>query len=173
MADVLLKPDLPVYTGVGRLLDRLCKAFAIAAGIVLVLMALLSLASITGRSLFQKALVGDFELVQILSAVAVAMTLPYAHWAGAHVIVDFFTMKAPVKANALMDMLSNLLIAVVAGVIGWRTVVGLLDLRSNFDASMMLNIPTWWSYAAIAPSFMLLCATALFGAWVNFGKLRT
>jgi TRAP-type C4-dicarboxylate transport system permease small subunit len=124
-----------------------------------------------GRSFFDAPLVGDYELVQLLSAVAVAMALPYANWIGAHVIVDFFTAKAPRKANAFMDTVAHLLLAFFAGLLSWRLFVGMLDLRSTFDASMLLDIPTWWAYAPMVPSFALLCATSLYAAADNLRKL--
>jgi TRAP-type C4-dicarboxylate transport system permease small subunit len=91
-------------------------------------------------------LLGDYELVQMLSGMAVALTLPFAHWTGSHVIVDFFTAKAPVRANALMDLIANILMAVFSAAISVRLAVGLFDLKGNMDASMMLNLPTWWGY---------------------------
>ncbi len=171
MADILFTETGQRYTGVGLGLDRLCKLLAIASGISLLVMALLSLRSIVGRTFFDSALQGDYELVQMLSAIAVAMALPYANWIGGHVIVDFFTAKAPAKANALMDMVAHLLLALFSAVLAWRLGVGMVDLRGNHDASMMLNIPTWWSYAPMVPSFALLAATSLYTAAGHLRKL--
>jgi TRAP-type C4-dicarboxylate transport system permease small subunit len=171
LADILVSESTRTYTGYGLFLDRACKALAVVAGVTLVIMALMSLWSILGRSVFDKPLIGDYELVQMLSAVAVAMTLPYAHWVGAHVIVDFFTAKAPVKTNAFLDLLANVILAVFSAVISWRLALGMVDLKGNFDASMMLNIPTWWSYAPLVPSFALLAAAAAYAANDNLRKL--
>ena len=102
------------YQGLGWVLDRLCKLLAILSGLTLLAMAFMSLRSIVGRTFFDSALLGDYELVQMLSAVAVAMALPYANWIGGHVIVDFFTAKAPPRANALMDMVAHLLMAALS-----------------------------------------------------------
>ena len=85
--------------------------------------------------------------------------------------MDFFTAKAPVKANAFMDLIAALLMAIFSAVITWRMAVGLVDLKSTFDASMMLNLPTWWSYVPMTISFALLTATALFTANTNLRKL--
>ena len=52
-----------------------------------------------------------------------------------------------------------------------RLVVGLVDLKSTMDSSMMLNLPTWWSYVPMTISFVLLTATALFTANTNLRKL--
>jgi TRAP-type C4-dicarboxylate transport system permease small subunit len=171
LADILISETTRRFTGVGLMLDLFCKGMAVVSGITLTLMALMSMRSIVGRSFFDAPLVGDYELVQLLSAVAVAMALPYANWIGAHVIVDFFTAKAPRKANAFMDTVAQLLLALFAGVLTWRLFVGMLDLRSSFDASMLLDIPTWWAYAPMVPSFALLCATALYTAVDNLRKL--
>ena len=172
MAEVLISETDKRYTGVGYGLDLLCKVFAVAGGFTLAAMALMSMRSIIGRSFFESPLLGDYELVQMLSAVAVAMTLPYAHWIGAHVIVDFFTAKASVKTNAFLDLMANLFLALFSAVITWRLTVGMLDLRSTMDASMMLSIPTWWAFAPMIPSFALLTAAALYAANNELGKLR-
>ena len=152
------------YQGLGWVLDRLCKLLAILAGLTLLGMAFMSLRSIVGRTFFNAPLVGDFELVQFLCAGAVAMSLPYTHWISGHVIVDFFTTRTPPRFNAVLDLVANLVLAFFAALISWRVLVGLLDLRSSFDASMLLEIPTWWAYVPLVPSFALLALTALYRA---------
>jgi len=171
LAEVLLSETGKKYTGYGLLLDRACKATAFVSGITLVILAVMSLWSIVARSVFDKPLIGDYELVQMLSAVAVALALPYAHWIGAHVIVDFFTANAKPKTNAVLDLFANLVMAFFSVVIAWRLWVGMWDLKANFDASMMLNIPTWWSYVPFVPAFTLLALTALYAANENLRKL--
>jgi TRAP-type C4-dicarboxylate transport system permease small subunit len=37
---------------------------------------------------------------------------------------------------------------------------------------MLLNIPTWWGYVPLVPSFFLLGLTALYQAHANLRKLR-
>lgn len=152
------------HQGLGWVLDRLCKLLAILAGLTLLAMAFMSLRSIMGRAFFDAPLLGDYELVQFMCAGAVAMSLPYTHWISGHVIVDFFTAKAPPKVNAVLDLLAHLLLAFFAGLLSWRIGVGLLDLRGTFDASMLLEIPTWWAYVPLVPSFALLSLTALYRA---------
>lgn len=171
MADLLFSEKSTAYKGYGLVLDIACKAMAFVSGVTLVILAFMSLWSIVGRSVFDSPLLGDYELVQFLSAMAVAMSLPYAHWVGAHVIVDFFTAHAKPKTNAVMDLVANLLMSLFSFVLAWRLWVGMLDLKSNFDASMMLNIPTWWGYVPFVPAFFLLGLTALYAAHTHFRKI--
>ena len=157
---------------IGRVLHKLCRFFAVCAGILLILMALMSLTSIVGRSLFDKPILGDYELVQILSAVAVTMSLPFCQMIRGHIIVDFFTTALPRKVNRAFDVLASVILAVAAFVFSWRIGIGMLDLRENGDASMLLNVPTWWGYAPMVPSFFLLGCAALYTAWVDFTGAR-
>lgn len=172
MAEILVSESTRRYTGYGLWLDWACKAMAVAAGLILTGMALMSLRSIVGRSFFESPLLGDYELVQMLCALSVSMSLPYTHWIKGHVIVDFFTAKASAKTNSILDMVANILLAVFAAVITWRLGVGLRDLRESQDASMLLSIPTWWTYSAMVPSFALLSLTALYAAAANFRTLQ-
>lgn len=173
MADLLISGTGESHTGYGLFLDRCCKVLAVFSGLVLTLMAFMSLWSIGGRTLFDQALVGDYELVQIMTAAAVGLALPYANWIGGHVIVDFFTAKAPVKTNAALDSLAYLVMALFSFLLAWRLVLGMLDLRANMDASMLLSIPTWWGYLPLIPGFVLLGLTSLYKLQVNLHKMAS
>ena len=116
---------------------------------------------------------GDYELVQIMTAAAVGLALPYANWIGGHVIVDFFTAKAPVKTNAALDSLAYLVMAFFSFLLAWRLLLGMLDLRSNMDASMLLSIPTWWGYLPLIPGFVLLGLTSLYKLQLNLRKIAS
>ena len=157
---------------VGKVLNACCRFFAVCAGIMLILMALMSLTSIVGRSLFDKPILGDYELVQMMSAVAVTMSLPFCQLIRGHIIVDFFTVSLPAKVNRVFDVIASLILAVAAFVFAWRISLGMLELRENGDASMLLNLPTWWGYAPMVPSFFLLGCAALYTAWIDLTGAR-
>ena len=102
-----------------------------------------------------------------MSAVAVSMALPFCQMIRGHIIVDFFTTAAPPKFNKFLDIAASLLLAVAGFVFAWRITLGMFELRENGDASMLLNLPTWWAYAPMVPSFFLLGCAALYTAWVD------
>ena len=163
MADVIVDEVHSHRHGpAGRLLIATCKAFAVGAGILLILMAAMSLASIVGRTFLDKPILGDYELVQVLCAVAVSMSLPYCQIARGHVIVDFFTTRTPTSVNRVLDVAAGLLLAGLAFVVAWRLAIGMVDLRRTGDASMLIGFPTWVAYAPMVLSFALLGLAALF-----------
>jgi TRAP-type C4-dicarboxylate transport system permease small subunit len=157
MAEAIIETDaLPKPEGVALWLFRASQLFALIAGVLLVAMAVMSLVSIVGRAFFSKPILGDYELVQMLCAMAVALVLPFTHAVRGHVIVDFFTTGASRRAKTLMDIVANAVLAFFAFVFAWRMTIGLLGLRDSQDVSMLLELPTWWGYVPFVPSFALL-----------------
>ena len=154
----------PPADAFGRLLFRCVEGVALAGGAVLFAMTLMSVASILGRALFSKPLQGDYELAQTGVAIAVAAFLPYCQMRGGHVFVDFFTAGLPSRARGALDAVGALAIAVIGFVVAWRMGYGLVDLRAAHDQSMILAIPTWYSFVAMIPCFALLGVTAAYTA---------
>ena len=172
MADAVFVDRARPTDPVGRALDLVSRLFAVCSGLMLIAMALMSVYSIVGRSLLGQPVLGDYEMVQMMSAVAVAMALPFCQMAGGHIIVDFFTVKLPPRANAALDTVAALLLAVCAFAIAWRVFGATLQFRANHDATMLLNLPTWWGYAPMGPSFLLLGCAALYTAWNRAREMR-
>ena len=156
---------------VGQVLNRVSRAFAVGAGLMLVLMALMSLASIVGRTVLDKPILGDYELVQSMSAVAVAMALPFCQMIRGHIIVDFFSTGFPKPVNRWLDGLANLVLGLAGLLFAWRTAVGMVGLYASGDASMLLNRPIWWAYVPMVPAFFLLGCTGLYAAWIDWKPL--
>ena len=152
----------------GRVLFHVSRFFAAVGGLLLVAVTLMSVASIISRAIGDKALLGDFELVQLGCAVAVAAFLPWGQMRGSHVFVDFFTMAASQKLRDRLDGIGALLLAAGAALVAWRMVVGTIDLRDSSETSMLLGVPIWYTYALMTPSFMLLTLTGLYTAWLKF-----
>ena len=154
----------------GRVLYALSRLFALAGGLVLVALTIMSLVSIAGRALFSAPLPGDYELVQVGSAIAVAAFLPLTQMRGGHVIVDFFTARAGAPLRAGLDTLGAALIAACAGVFAWRLAVGALSLAEANDQTTILALPTWIPVAIMVPCFALFAATGAYTAWQHWAR---
>jgi len=150
---------------IGRWLFYVARAFAACGGLVLVAITLMSVASIASRFLRSSGLPGDFELVQLGCAVAVAAFLPWGQMRNSHVMVDFFTTGLHPKTRRWLDALGALLLALCAAVLAWRMSIGTFELRHSQESSMLLGVPTWYAYALMTPSFILLTLTGLYTVW--------
>ena len=146
--------------------------FALLGGAVLTALALMSVASIAGRTLLSRPLQGDYELVQTGCAVFVALCLPYCQLKHANIIVDFFTTKASERAQRRLDAIGALLVALVMLLITWRTGVALVSIRASGETTTILGLPTWWTYAAMLPGIALTSLVAFRDAFRLFAGSR-
>ena len=171
MSDPLLHKYAPVDR-VGGLLFAATRAFALAGGLILVALTLMSLASIAGRSLLSAPVPGDYELIQLGIAVAVTAFLPFCQMRGGHVLVDFFTANARPAVRGALDALGATLVGIAAATFTWRLAVGAVSLQQANDQTTILEIPTWYAVGLMVPSFALLAAAGFYTAWQHWcGRL--
>lgn len=149
----------------GRALRALCQASAVVGGVVLIGIALMTLASVLGRVLWSNPIQGDVEMVQLACAVGIACFLPYTQWQGGNIIVDFFTTWASRQAQRRLDALGALTVGVVAGLICWRTAAGGMAAYANEETSMLMAIPIWIPYLLMTPGLLLTALVSLYVAW--------
>jgi TRAP-type C4-dicarboxylate transport system permease small subunit len=154
---------------VTRALDVLARGFALAGGALLVAITGMSVVSIAGRTVLGWPLPGDFELVQVGCGVAVAAFLPYCQLQRGNIIVDFFTVRAAPRVQAVLDALGALLLAAVMALLAWRTAAGMLTVKAAGEITMIVGFPVWLGYAAIVPSLAL---TALVGLATALTSLK-
>ncbi|MSP48656.1 MAG: TRAP transporter small permease [Alphaproteobacteria bacterium] len=147
---------------IGRVLELGSTALALAGGLVLTGIMLMSIASIAGRWLLSRPVPGDFELVEIGSGLAIFLFLPACQLRGANVIVDFFTASLSRRARAWLDGLGALLYTLVAALFAWRLVFGGLDYVSYGERTMVLGLPLWVSFVLIVPATIWLALVAAY-----------
>lgn len=165
MSEPLAAPVVRPPDAVGRTLFFLSRLFAGVGGLVLLSVALMSVGSIASRVFRGTSLLGDFELVQIGAAIAIASFLPWGQMRGTHVFVDFFTTRASPAARRWLDAVGALLLALCAALVAWRMALGTIGLKDSGETTMLLAVPVWYAYALMTPSFALLAATGLYAAW--------
>lgn len=151
--------------------EWLCKKLAIFGGFVLVLMSISTVISVLGRYFFSAPIVGDSEIVKMLTGVAVSLCLPYCHMRYGNVIVDVFTAHAPTPIKASLDLLGSLLLALCAFLLAWQTSVGALDVYNSGNETMMLRLKEWWIYIIIAGGLYLLSIAGLVICWRHLSTL--
>jgi TRAP-type C4-dicarboxylate transport system permease small subunit len=121
--------------------------------------------SVLMRWLLGDGISGDFELVQIATALGSFAFLPLCQARRGNVIVDTFTAKLPRRARDRLDALWDLTYAVLIAILAWRLAIGALDAFASRTTSMVLGIPQGYAIAACAVMGVFLtivsAATAL------------
>ncbi|MDO5642663.1 MAG: TRAP transporter small permease, partial [Paracoccus sp. (in: a-proteobacteria)] len=142
---------------------------AVLGGLVLMAVMLMTVASVVRRGIFGAPIPGDFEMVELGSAVLIACFLPWCQVRGGNVLVDFFTMRAGARVNHLLEALGDLIYLLIGALLLWRMWHGVAEFRLYGEQSMVLRIPVWYSAALMVPAFALLVATTFF---TMIGHLR-
>ncbi len=104
-------------------IDRVARGLAILGGLFMLAAAVMVTTSVTLRWLFKSGVKGDFEMVQIATAVAVFAFLPLCQLRRGNVFVDTFTLRTPGWFNRGLDRLWDLVYAGFALLIGWRLIL--------------------------------------------------
>lgn len=139
---------------VGRALYYLCVGLAILGGVLLAVLAGMTVVSIVGRNLagipgmaWLGPVPGDFELVEIGVGMAIFAFLPYCQIVRGNVAVDFFVSRAGGNTKAWLATLGNLLYTLIAIVITWQLFNGFLERLGPYgETTWILGIPTKWPY---------------------------
>ena len=151
----------------------LARATALAGGVVLLLVVLMTVVSITGRSLVFAGLApvsGDFELVEIGVAFAVFSFMPWCHLRGGHATVDFVTKRLGGTTRYLADALADALMFAAASVIAWRLAIGMLDKKAFRETTFILELPLWWAYAASLAGAFAFVAVAAYCLYLSLNR---
>jgi TRAP-type C4-dicarboxylate transport system permease small subunit len=152
-----------------KVLELLAKACAIAAGVLLTVITLMTCVSLIGRNTTGWTIVGDFELSGFAAGAAIALFLPWCQWRRGNIMVDFFTAKASDATNARLERAGALLLALCMALLAWRTAIGGLSAWKSQASSMMLGLPEWIVYCGIVPPLALTAVIGFTQALRGFG----
>ena len=134
---------------------------ALLGGWALGLIVMVTVLSVAGRALFRLPIAGDVELVQFLMALSISCFLPWCQWRHAHVVVGFFTDRFPSGVRHRLTQIGCAGLAMMAGVLAWRTLSAAVSAFSTGQGSMILGLPMWLNTATLVPGLSLMAVIAL------------
>ncbi len=135
---------------IARAVYAAARAFALFGVLVLCALAIMSLASIVGRALIPfglKPVPGDFELVEMGTALAVFSFLPWCHLRHGHAVVDLLWNAYPRGLQRALQFGADLLMLAVWALVVWRMGIATLEYRAKGELTFILQLPIWWGYA--------------------------
>lgn len=151
-------PSLHIY------IEKATRLFALAGGAMLILLALLTIISVIGRTINAYGLgpiQGDFELVENGTAFVVFCCLPYCQIRFGHVSVDILARSFPIWLSYLINVISQLGMMVIAVIITRQLYFGMMDKYQWGETTFILALPAWWGYALALPASALWVVSCL------------
>lgn len=150
----------------------LAKWLAYLGGFLLTAIAAIVVVSVSGRALISIGLgpvPGDFELVEMATAVAVFFFLPWCYLKNGHAMVDIVYMHLPRPAQRFLTLFSDVLMLGAWLILTWRLGVSVGDKYHEGETTFILQMPVWWAYAVSLFGAAVGCATYLAKTLVEAG----
>ena len=154
---------------------RAAEGLAYLGGLLLCLLALMIVISVGGRALIWLGLgpiPGDFELVEMGTAIVVFCFLPWCYLKDGHATVDMIYMHLPRWSQRAVMVGSDLLMLLVWLVLTWRLAIAVGDKFREQETSFILALPLWWAYAVSLFGAALGCVVYLTKTLVELGWAR-
>ncbi len=127
--------------GLLKNLDRAVTLMAIAGGLVVAGLVVLTFVDVIMRYFFSAPMRGRQDIVEMGMVTALLLAAPYTWRIGGHISVDLFR-RLPVPAlERLRWLFVKLLVAAVFGLIGWRAWYAAEDAALFNEATNMITIP--------------------------------
>ncbi|HEY5793399.1 MAG TPA: TRAP transporter small permease subunit [Bosea sp. (in: a-proteobacteria)] len=146
--------------------DRAVKGVALIGGTLLIALSVTVVVSVTLRSdlVGSAGVPGDFELVQMATAVAAFCFLPWCQLRRGNIFVDTFTLKLPQRWQHRIDALWDIVYGLVMVLISWRLAVGARAAYATGENSMVLQVPSYLPIALCSVLAALVAASAAVSA---------
>lgn len=145
----------------GNLVSRSSRAANRVGLALLVLMALITLADVIGRSVFNKPISGAYEITELTFIIMIALMLGYSAIVQVHVRIDIVVTHFPRKAQIVIDAISHLLMVAFFLVLSWRVCVHSIATESKGLVSGVLSIPIFPFEIVLALGCLLIGAMYL------------
>jgi len=145
--------------------DRAVRWLAIAGGVVLVLMVLLTVIDLVVGKLLNTSLFGRQNISELALVVVVFFAMGYCGRIKGHVSVDLISAVAGPRLLRLTDIIVSAVGAAVFVILAWRAVLAGRHAADNNAVSNLLEIPHWPFYIVIAVGSVLYAVVLILDAF--------
>ena len=137
-------------------LGRISDIFALTGGFIMLVVATVTVASIIGRTTIGQSIEGDYEITEMGLAMAIFLFLPACYIRKGHVIVDLFTANCKPNTLLTLEIISDIVFTVISFTFAYRMSLSGMEAKEYLEQSMLLELPTWWTFI-IGVISMTLC----------------
>ncbi len=154
-----------------KLIDYLCLALGILAGIALTGLAGFTVVNVVMRYVFNAPVEGSNDVVQLTLVVMTWLALGYAGRSQGHIVVDLVPNYPFAFLNAVRDAFSKLVTAIIFGLLAWQGWLGAAEKEFLKESSNMLEVPLNYFYYVLSVGSGLFAAALLVEvAFILFGR---
>ncbi|HEX2987788.1 MAG TPA: TRAP transporter small permease [Chloroflexota bacterium] len=111
--------------------------------VALLIMMFWVVADVLLRFLFDRPLLGSYEIVEYMMVAFVFMSFAYAQFCKAHISVPVVVERLGPRARAVLDIITGIITLLVTAVMVWGALKQTQDMWAAHMTSAVLFIPKW------------------------------
>ncbi len=115
---------------------------SVGAGVIFALMLITGI-DVTGRYLFDRPLVGAFEMTELALALMVIFGWGYNQAIKGHIDIDLLYKRLPLGVQTILDFIIPLLGLVLFIFVSWQAINFTMDSIGWHETTDMLHMPVW------------------------------
>lgn len=148
------------------------QVLSLLAGVLLLALAVLTVADVAGRSLLDRSIVGTVDISTMLLVGVAFLGLAAAQVDGRHVDVDLVEARLPQTARVVLAVVRCLLLVGLGAVLTWGLADQVLSAVGRGETTNdILRLPTWPAKLALVVSFVLFFVTAIWSTVLDVRRL--
>lgn len=154
------------------LIYRLSYLAAFMGVIALSFLILMTVASVAGNSLSAVGLgpvPGEYELVEVMTAIAIFLFLPWTDLTNSHATVGIFYEHFPPWMQKAVQFIGDILMIALWLMLTWKLFDGLLEKYVAEETTFILRIPLWFIYSICFSGAVIGCFAYIAKALIHLG----
>jgi TRAP-type C4-dicarboxylate transport system permease small subunit len=155
-----LSPRLTRGATAARLRVALETVLGIVAGTVLFILMMLTTIDVVGRYVFNRPLLGAFEVTEMMLAALIYCGLPLVSQRREHIVIDTFDHFMARGFKRTLDVLAEVICSASLFGLAWLILGRARRVASYGDTTDVLHVP-------LAPLVYLMAAMLLIGAFIH------
>jgi TRAP-type C4-dicarboxylate transport system permease small subunit len=150
------------------------RSLAVVAGVLLLVLILLTIADVVSRNARDRSIVGTVDIATMLLVAVAFLGLAAAEAEGRHVAVELFESRFGVRTRAVFSVLRSVLLVGLGALLTWGLTEVLISAASRGETTNdILRLPTWPAKVVLLASFVLFFVVAVWKELLTFAALRS
>ena len=142
--------------GAARAIAAISQIMNIISMAVLGLITLITVVDVIGRAVFNKPLLGSFEITEFSMAVMVFLSIAWCAVQKGHIQVTILTDKLKTRPKILLSIVTHFISLGIVSIIVWQCILEAIYVSGSGKLSTILNIPVVPFYWIMAIGFLFL-----------------
>lgn len=149
------------------------RGLGLAAGVLLLLIILLTVADVISRNLRDRSIVGTVDITTMLLVATAYLGLASAEADGRHVSVELVESRLGARARLVFSVLRSALFVGLGVLMAWGLTEVLISATERGETTNdILRLPTWPAKLVLLVSFVIFFVVAIWREVLTFAAVR-